>query len=215
MSASTLNPPAAGTVAADYGFQQSDTPQGRRFVVTPPSHGGAGVAYLAMVWIMVGLGGGFVGGFLLYALGYWLLGVNLNFVFCFLLAGGGLGVLAHRSIRKGMSKATQTVTLTLTPAGLDVDGKLYGRADIREIWMTSPEEDSSTSVTVSSNAWQAGGQQAGRDVGQAIGKKFRERGFGVAIRYGGQKVMVVNFLTEGVATELTQRLSAGLRAGAT
>ncbi len=207
MSMSTTAPSA---MTADYGFREAESPQGKRFIVTPPPYGGAATGLLIGGWLGVGLTGGLVGGFVLWGmLDNAFSGRGPSFLFCMLIAGLVCGGLFHALIRAKLSQARRTVTLTVTPAGLDVDGKLYARADIRALWVSAPPQNQSTHIVVS-NSWNAGAQRSGQMAGEAVARKFAERGFGVALRYGGQEVKVVDQVHEGVATELVQRLTAAL-----
>lgn len=128
------------------------------------------------------------------------------------VAGLLIGGLCHWLIVRSFSKARRTVTLHADPGGLQVDGKHYARTDIRALWVTEPTQHSSTTVIVE-NGWNAGSARAGQAMGQAIGAKFQERGYGVAIRYGGHEIRIVGGIHEGVATELARRLATALQLG--
>ncbi|HEX2012997.1 MAG TPA: hypothetical protein VJN44_18860 [Roseateles sp.] len=199
------------TVAADYGFRETDGPQGsKRFVVTPPPYGGAATGFLVMMWLGIGLPGGLVGGFVLWGMLTSSSGRGPSFLLCVLIAWLLTGGLIHWWIRSRMNKQLHPVTLAADATGLDVDGRRYARGDIRSIWVTQPRQANSGTVVVS-HSWNAGAAQAGQIMGQAVAGKFAERGFGVAIRYGGQEIKIVDQVHEGVATELAQRLQATLQ----
>lgn len=197
-----MNPTATAiatpTAAARYGFDEHPCPDGIVFDVAPaPMAWGAFASFIVLALVLCG-----VLLPILTGLAAGLLGLGWR-GFLLLTALGGAALLAWpiAAVRR-MRQARRARRIELRPHGLVLEGMLYRRQDIQQLWVDGAHAD--TRYSEANN---------GQIVGMALANRMNRVNWSVKMRYGSEVVELAAGLEEGSARALERRLRSGLEGG--